>query len=93
MGKKKAVPTTNARSTKQTLGGLPFFVRSIVPDSVDLRGRLSIPSIKVRPDEEFMFDVNVPVLNQDQTNARTGFALANVVYRPLLAAKREPRTP
>jgi hypothetical protein len=40
-----------------------------------------------------MFDVNVPVLNQDQTNARTGFALANVVYRPLLAAKREPRTP
>ncbi|HMJ60218.1 MAG TPA: C1 family peptidase [Bryobacteraceae bacterium] len=69
---------------------LPKFVRNVSPDSVDLRDRPYVPSITIIPAEVFTPKVNIPVLNQCETNACTGFALASVIYHLQLAAKRKP---
>jgi len=66
------------------------FVRKVIPDSVDLRDRPYVPSITVIPAEIFAPKVNIPVLNQCETYACTGFALASVIYHLQLAAKRRP---
>ena len=61
--------------------------RNVVPDAVDFRDRLYLPSvIKAPPPRLDSFDglesrlgERLPVLQQGETNACTGFALANVV--------------
>src|SRR6266568_44573 len=90
MIKKNAASSRNAKRSKKNAGKLPTFLRNVVPDSIDLRDRPYIPSIKVIPAESFLPKVNIPVLNQDQTNACTGFALASVVYHLQFVAKRKP---
>lgn len=90
MIKKVTVPPNRSKSIKKDTGGLPKFLRNVVPDSIDLRDRPYIPSIKIVPAELLVPSVNIPVLNQRQTNACTGFALASVVYHLQLAAKRKP---
>jgi hypothetical protein len=82
-GKKQ---TSKKRSTV-----LPKFVRNVVPDSVDLRDRPYIPSVRVIPAELLLPAVAIPVLNQRDTNACTGFALASVIYHLQFVARRKPK--
>jgi len=89
MIKKATALPKKSRSNKQDTADLPKFLRNVVPDSIDLRDRPYLPSIKVVPAELLAPSVNIPVLNQRQTNACTGFALASVVYHLQLAAKRK----
>ena len=66
-------------------------IRSAVPDRLDLRDRLYMPPVSVVPGLTFHPKTNIPVLDQGQTNACTGFALASVVNHLQHAAKRTQR--
>jgi hypothetical protein len=61
MIKKVTAPPKKTRSIKKDTGGLPKFLRNVVPDSIDLRDRPYIPSIKVVPAELLVPSVNIPV--------------------------------
>ena len=78
------------RATSEAAQGLPTIVRNVVPDRLDLRDRPYTPPVAVIPGQELLPRIDVPVLDQGQTNACTGFALASVVYQLQLAAKHEP---
>ena len=70
-------------------GAMTIPIRNVVPDRLDLRDRIYIPPVAVVPNLVLNPMTNIPVLNQGQTNACTGFALASVVYLLLHAAKRK----
>jgi hypothetical protein len=53
--------------------------RNIVPDRLDLRDCPYLPSVAVAPPAAMTPRLRLPVLYQGNTNACTGFALANVV--------------
>jgi hypothetical protein len=84
MPKSKA---TVARAGK--LGAGASAIRNVIPDRLDLRDRLYMPLVSVVPDLAFNPKTDIPVLNQGQTNACTGFALASVVYHLQYASKRK----
>ncbi|MGH7180804.1 MAG: C1 family peptidase, partial [Nitrospiraceae bacterium] len=86
MAKNKA---TVGRAKKLGAAGIP--IRNVVPDRLDLRDRLYMPPVSVMPDLAFNPKTDIPVLNQGQTNACTGFALASVVYHLQHTAKREQK--
>jgi len=65
---------------------------NIVPDRLDLRDRLYMPSLGVPPDRQMKPKLRLPVLDQQRTNACTGFALASVVNF-LLRKHRDPKAP
>ena len=65
--------------------------RNVVPDRLDLRDRSYMPSITVTPGNELSPKIDLPVLNQGNTNACTGFALSNVVN--FLLRSWEPKAP
>lgn len=79
--------TTEGRAKKPTAAAIPK--RSAVPDRLDLRDRIYMPPVAVVPDLAFDPKTNIPVLDQGQTNACTGFALATVVYHLQHTAKRK----
>ena len=64
-------------------------LRNVVPDSIDLRDRPYMPSVTVVPTEMLAPDIDIPVLNQRDTSACTGFALASVIYHLQRRAKRK----
>lgn len=74
---------------KKKLDAVAIPKRSAVPDRLDLRDRLYQPPVAVVPDLVFALKTNIPVLDQGQTNACTGFALASVVYQLQHSAKRK----
>lgn len=78
-----------AKPTGQVPKVAPKFKRSVVPDSLDLRDRPYIPSVRVIPAEVLTPKAHIPVLNQKTTNACTGFALASVLFHLQAAAKRK----
>src|SRR3989454_7091807 len=65
---------------------------NIVPDRLDLRDRPSIRGLHAPPPPEMTPQLKLPVLNQERTNACTGFALASVVNF-LLRMHRDPAAP
>lgn len=67
--------------------GVP--IRNVVPDRLDLRDRVYMPPVAVVPELALAPKTDIPVLDQRQTNACTGFALASVVYHLQHAAKRK----
>ncbi len=79
--------TTDARAKKSGAAAMPK--RSVVPDRLDLRDRLYMPPVAVVPGLALDPMTNIPVLDQGQTNACTGFALASVVYHLQATAKRK----
>jgi hypothetical protein len=79
--------TTAARAKKSGAATMPK--HSVVPDRLDLRDRLYMPSVAVVPGLALDPMTNIPVLDQGQTNACTGFALASVVYHLQATAKRK----
>ena len=62
--------------------------RNVVPDSIDLRDRIYMPSVTVVPAEMLNPNEQIPILNQKETGACTGFALASVIYHLQRRAKR-----
>jgi len=68
----------------------PFLPKmNVVPDAIDLRDRPYMPSVMMIPAEMLTPTIDIPVLNQHQTNACTGFALASVIYHLQNKSKRE----
>jgi hypothetical protein len=63
--------------------------RSAVPDRLDFRDRLYQPPVSAAPNLVLEPNTDIPVLNQEETNACTGFALASVVYHLQHRAKRK----
>ena len=79
-----------AKTTTKSAAKRPGIVRNVVPDRLDLRDRPYMPPVAVIPGQELKPKFDIPVLDQGQTNACTGFALASVVYHLQRAAKRNP---
>lgn len=77
---------TADRTKKRTAATIPK--RSAVPDRIDLRDRPYLPPVAVVPGVTLVPKTRIPVLDQEQTNACTGFALASVVYHLQHSAKR-----
>jgi hypothetical protein len=61
----------------------------IVPDQLDLRDRPYLPVVRTPPPESMEPKLALPILDQKDTNACTGFALASVVHF-LLGRHRGP---
>ncbi len=80
------MPSTSAAKSK---GGIPK--RPVVPDRLDLRDRPYLPTISSPPQAE-LIPSPVPVLNQQQTSACTGFALATIVYTLLRKRDKDKAT-
>ena len=57
-------------------------VRNVSTDKVDLRDRPYQPPVSIVPPPAFRAATKLPVLNQGQTSACTGFSLAIVVDHP-----------
>ena len=63
-------------------------ITRVLPDSIDLRDRPYTPAVQVVPTTELYPTVTIPVLDQGQTNACTGFALASVIFHLQHNARR-----
>src|SRR3954468_9633723 len=79
----KSAPSPNAEAVFSKLR------RNVVPDTLDLRDRIYLPPVTVAPLEMLAPTLDIPVLNQKDTNACTGFALASVIYHLQRRAKRK----
>src|SRR5512134_3165568 len=77
---------TAGRTKKRTAATIPK--RSAVPDRIDLRDRPYLPPVAVVPGVMLAPKTHIPVLDQKQTSACTGFALASVVHHLQHSAKR-----
>src|SRR5664279_3237724 len=88
--KKRSTPSKSKISKKPSSSPRWKFSRNVVPDSIDLRDRPYIPSVMVIPAEVLSPKLNIPILNQGDTNACTGFGLASVIYHLQSRAKRKP---
>ncbi len=78
-----------AKKTGSKSGGAQKLVRNVVPDRLDLRDRPYAPAVAVVPPPVLEPKFDVPVLDQGQTNACTGFGLASVIYHLQRAAGRK----
>jgi hypothetical protein len=88
MATKKTVPKkTPAKPAKKAK---PIWQRAARPDKIDFRDRRFMPNVAVAPAASLYPAEGLPVKNQGQTNACTGFSLALVVEHLRLRA-RQPR--
>ena len=71
-----SVKKTNAK--KSAIARFPK--RNVVPDKIDLRDRPYLPSVAIAPKAILEPNIKLPLLNQGDTSACTGFALASVLY-------------
>lgn len=82
-------------ATKKT--GPRSFIKNVAPDRVDLRDRLYLPEVTAAPPPRLntlkALKVLLPILDQKDTNACTGFALATIVNLLLHRAGRTADTP
>lgn len=69
------------------------FKRNVVPDKLDLRDRPYMPAVSDPPARRLEPRIPIPVLDQRDTNACTGFALASVINYLLRRAGRGRETP
>lgn len=81
--------TAKKQTSKPTPKANPAHKKNVVPDSVDLRDRIYNPSVTLVPSEMLAPAVDIPVLDQKETSACTGFGLASVVYHLQFRSKRE----
>jgi hypothetical protein len=81
--------TLTGRAKKPGTTATP--TRNVIPDRLDLRDRLYMPPVAVVPGLALDPKTNIPMLDQGQTNACTGFALASVVYHLQHTAKRKQK--
>src|SRR3972149_6557569 len=78
----------NLSQKKSSVSAIPK--RNVVPDRIDLRDRIYQPAVAIIPGPKLEPGAAIPVLNQHDTNACTGFALASVLYQLQHAARRKP---
>lgn len=76
-------------SRKQNSAGSTIPKRNVVPDRIDLRDRPYLPSVATAPSAVLEPKTNISVLDQRDTNACTGFALASVLYHLQHSALRK----
>ena len=69
------------------------FKRNVCPDKLDLRDRQYRPAIALQPPQRLIPKLILPVLNQRETSACTGFALSNVANHLLIKAGRAKEAP
>lgn len=67
----------------------PARKKNVVPDGIDLRDRVYSPSLAVVPVQMLAPQVDIPVLDQHETSACTGFALATVIFHLQARANRD----
>ena len=79
----------NTETHAKPSGAMTDRKRTAVPDRLDLRDRVYMPPVGVVPDLTRDQKTNIPVLDQGQTNACTGFALATVVFHLQHSARRK----
>ncbi len=76
-------------ATKRSLQSTRTIKKLVVPDKLDLRDRAYQPRVASAPKEVLLPDCRfLPVLNQGETSACTGFALSNVVNYLLWKSER-----
>ena len=63
-------------------------VRNVTPDKLDLRDRPYLPPVAIVPPLAFRAATKLPILNQGDTSACTGFSLAIVVNHLLRQSRR-----
>ena len=83
---------SKSRRTKATKAGAAAPrrpVRNVTPDQVDLRDRPYQPSVAVVPPLAFRAKTKLPILNQGDSSACTGFSLAIVVNHLLQQSGRK----
>ena len=73
MPRQKALDPNKLGKTRRTRS-------HVFPDSVDFRDRLYAPSVRSRPPAVLEPATPIPVLDQGETSACTGFALASVLH-------------
>ncbi len=78
----------NSAGSKKSLG-TTIPKHNAVPDRIDLRDRPYLPPVAVAPSPVLEPRTNIPVLDQRDTNACTGFALASVLYHLQHSALRK----
>ena len=78
-----------AKKTGRKSGAAPKLVRNVVPDRLDLRDRPYMPTVAAVPPPVLEPKFDIPLLDQGQTNACTGFGLASVIYHLQRAAGRK----
>jgi len=80
-----------AKKSNLSHRSMPKFVRNVVPDHLDLRDRPYQPAVAIVPGPLMKPKYkDLPVLDQEQCNGCTGFALASVVYLLQRGAGRKP---
>ena len=84
-------PLVQAAERQRSKPGRNKRITKVVPDSVDLRDRPYTPAVQIVPATELYPSVTIPVLDQGQTNACTGFSLASVIFHLQHNAKRRDR--
>ena len=91
--KKKAAPTTEPkakpRAKPRAKPKAPAWKRAARPDAIDFRDRMFAPAISMCPAPTLFPKIALPIKNQGETNACTGFALSAVAEYALRASKRE----
>jgi hypothetical protein len=65
----------------------------VVPDQLDLRDRPYLPVVHTPPPSSMEPKLTLPILDQEATNACTGFALASVVHYLLQRHREPPKSP
>lgn len=90
---KSAKAAKPAKPAKKPAQAAPASVwkRVARPDAIDFRDRVYQPSVATVPPLSLMPEPGLPVENQGETNACTGFALATVVNQLLRRAGREAK--
>jgi hypothetical protein len=81
---KSAVIATPSPSKNAKTRGRP-----VTPDQLDFRDRLYQPPVSLQPAKSLLPRIWLPIKNQKQTNACTGFALSTVIEYLLLKGQRE----
>ncbi len=68
-------------------------VRNVSPDKLDLRDRPYLPAVALAPPPILKPAIKLPILNQGDTSACTGFALASVVNSLLRHQRNSSKVP
>lgn len=81
-------PRRTTRPARASASASKRPVRNVSPDKLDLRDRPYQPSVAVVPPPAFRAKTKLPVLDQGDSSACTGFSLATVVGHLLLQSGR-----
>ena len=84
------MPSKSRRTRPTTTRSAPAKrpLRNVTPDKVDIRDRPYHPSVAIVPPPVFRAKTKLPVLDQENTSACTGFSLATVVGQLLKQSGR-----